>query len=373
MSEPIRILHITYKMHCAGIEAFIMNMYRHIDRTKVQFDFLVHYEERQFYDDEIERLGGRIYRLSVREDKNFSKYFRDLKRFFEEHKEYRIVHAHMESFAMFYMPFVKRAGIPIRIAHSHNDKVDPSVRGFVKNWMNKPFKYYATEYMACSAESGRYLFGNRPCWIIQNAIDARRFCYDEEIRKQVREELGVQNCFVVGHIGRFNTQKNHTFLIDVFKAVAEMNADAVLLCAGEGELRSAMEEKVRQLNLTTRVKFLGVRSDAHRLYQAMDVFVFPSLYEGLGIVGIEAQAAGLRMVCADGIPSIARITDGVTALSLLESPQTWAEAINQCAAGYERSNTYDQISRAGFDVCVLAKELENHYLTRYAEAEANKG
>ncbi len=363
MSEPIRILHITYKMHCAGIEAFIMNMYRSIDRSRVQFDFLVHYEQRQFYDDEIEKLGGRIYRLSVREDNNYFKYFSDLKKFFKAHTEYKIVHAHMESFAMFYMPYVKRAKIPVRIAHSHNDKVDPSLRGFIKNIMNKPFKRYATEYMACSEESGKYLFGNRPCWVIKNAIDVKRFIYNNDIRWQVRNELGFMNDdFVIGHIGRFNTQKNHVFLIDVFHALTKINPKAVLICVGEGELMQAVKDKVSQLGISEKVKFLGVRKDADRLYQAMDVFVFPSLYEGLGIVGIEAQSAGLKTVCSDVIPSIARITANVTALSLSDSPEKWAQEINKASAGYERQNVYDEIKRAGFDVPSLAKELERHYL-----------
>lgn len=234
-------------MHCAGIEAFIMNMYRNIDRTKVQFDFLVHYSERQFYDDEIESLGGRIYRLSVREDKNFIKYLFDLDRFFKEHNEYKIVHAHMESFAMFYMPYVKKAGIPVRIAHSHNDQVDPSIRGFIKNLMNKPFKYYATEYMACSEKSGKYLFGDRSCWVIQNAIDARNFVYDENVRQDIRKELGIEDNFVVGHIGRFNTQKNHNFLVDVFYELTKINDKAILLSVGEGELRPEIEKKCSDL------------------------------------------------------------------------------------------------------------------------------
>lgn len=356
-------------MHCAGIEAFIMNMYRNIDRTKVQFDFLVHYSERQFYDDEIESLGGRIYRLSVREDKNFIKYLFDLDRFFKEHNEYKIVHAHMESFAMFYMPYVKKAGIPVRIAHSHNDQVDPSIRGFIKNLMNKPFKYYATEYMACSEKSGKYLFGDRSCWVIQNAIDARNFVYDENVRQDIRKELGIEDNFVVGHIGRFNTQKNHNFLVDVFYELTKINDKAILLSVGEGELRPEIEKKVFRLGIKDRVMFLGVRSDVTRLYQAMDVFVLPSLYEGLGIVGIEAQAAGLKMVCSDVIPEIARITDEVIALSLQETPQTWAEKINCFTNRYARKNTYEEIKKAGFDVPFLAQNLENYYLRRYEEVK----
>ncbi len=362
VSEPIRVLMVNYKMHCAGIESFIMNMYRNIDRSKVQFDFLVHYTERQIYDDEIESLGGRIYRLSIREDNNFIKYFKDLKKFFKEHPEYKIVHGHMESFGLFYLRAAKKAGVPVRIAHSHNDKVDPSLKGAVKNILNKPFKYYATDYMACSKESAEYLFGDRDCWVIPNAIDVQKFLYNEKIREEVRKDLNIENNFVVGHIGRFNIQKNHNFLIDVFRKVADKNPRAILLCVGEGPLQEEIKKKVKELSLEDKVLFLGVRKDAERLYQAMDVFVFPSLYEGLGIVGIEAQASGLKMVCSDGIPDLAKVTPNVTSLALKDSTDKWAEIINFCDNGYARCDMYEHLSRSGFDVKNIALELQEFYL-----------
>jgi glycosyltransferase involved in cell wall biosynthesis len=170
-----------------------------------------------------------------------------------------------------------------------------------------------------------------------------------------------------------NSECNNIFLIDVFSELAKMNDKAVLLCAGEGELQESIEAKVARLGIGDKVKFLGVRKDTTRLYQAMDVFVFPSLYEGLGIVGIEAQAAGLKMVCSDGIPDIARITDGVNALSLQKEPYEWAKKINSFSAGYNRVNTYSEIKNAGFDVKSLANDLQNYYLRRYGEVkERNK-
>lgn len=364
MNEPIRVLHISYKMHCAGIEAFIMNLYRHIDRSMVQFDFLVHYSKRHFYDDEIEAMGGRIYRLTVREDNNFLKYFSDLNKFFSQHQEYVIVHAHMESFAMFYMPYVKKAGIPVRIAHSHNNKVDPSFRGFIKNIMNKPFKFYATEYMACSLEAARYLFGNRNCQIIHNAIDAKSFSFNLAIREEVRKELDIQNCLVVGHVGRFNTQKNHMFLINVMQKLTQINPEAILISIGEGSLLEDIKKKVRHLGLQDKVRFLGVRADINRLYQAMDIFVFPSRYEGLGIAMIEAQAAGLPVVCSDVIPFIAHITDNIRTLSLAEYPEKWAEAINMLKFGYARKNMFEQIKAANFDIAKVAEDLQEYYLRK---------
>lgn len=351
-------------MHCAGIEAFIMNMYRNIDRSKIQFDFLVHYTKRQFYDDEIERLGGRIFRLSFREDKNFFKYIKDLHTFFQEHKEYKIVHAHMESFALFYLPFAKKAGIPVIIAHSHNDRVDPTFKGCIKNLLNKPFKYMANEYMACSKESADYLFGNRKCWVIPNAIDAKKYEYDERKRVRIRHELNIQNQFVIGHVGRFNIQKNHTFLIDVFNELYKLNENVILLLFGEGELRETIEQKVNDLGLSSYVRFLGIRNNMYDFYSAMDAFVFPSLYEGLGIVGIEAQAASLKTICSEGIPQIAKITNYVTSLNLNDSLSIWAETINSFSKGYERISTYHIIAEHGFDIKNMALELENFYLTK---------
>ena len=365
MTTPIRILHITYKMHCAGIETFIMNMYRHIDRTQIQFDFLVHYSQPQFYDDEIEKLGGRIYRFSVREDNNFIKYFKDLGKFFREHKEYTIVHAHMESFAMFYLPFVKKAGIPVIIAHSHIDKADPNFKGFIKNLMNQFFKYLATDYMACSEEAAKFLFGNKKCFILRNAIDTDQFDFNEKIRSKVRVELGLEGKFVVGHIGRFNIVKNHSFLIDIFYKISLLNENAILLLIGEGILEKDIKDKVAKYSLADKVQFMGVIENVNDLYQAMDVFVLPSLYEGLGIVGIEAQTSGLKCICSDGIPPIAQITSNMETLSLSESSDVWAAHILNCSDGYERKSMKQAIVNAGFDILEAVGQLQDFYSRRY--------
>lgn len=365
--EPIRILHINGQMYCAGVETFLMNIYRNIDREKIQFDFLVHYSERKYYDNEIEDLGGRIYRMSIREDNNFMKYFLELKKFFKEHTEYKIVHAHMESFAMFYLPFAKVAGIPIIIGHSHNDKVVPSLKGYLKRFMNIPFKYLATDYLACSEESGRFLFGNRPTEIIPNAIDAQRFRFNPDVRSKVRRELNIENKFAIGHVGRFHPQKNHAFLIDIFYEVYKKNQNAILLLIGDGELKAAIKRKVIELGLVNQVKFLGVRSDTNELYQAMDVFVLPSLFEGLGIVGIEAQAAALHSFCIDTIPKIAWITDYFHPCSLKDSATSWGEEINYYSHGYQRTDTYREIVSAGFDMSTQIKDLERLYISKYSQ------
>lgn len=364
MEAPIRVLIVNYKMQCAGIEAFIMNMYRNIDRTKVQFDFLVHYTEPQFYDKEIEALGGRIYRLSIREDNNFIKYFKDLKLFFREHTEYKIVHGHMESFGCFYLRSAKKAKVPVRIAHSHIAQKNSGVKGVLKNFLNKGFKKYATHLFACSNVAGEFVFGNKEEFCIyNNAIDAKRFGYDINKRVQARKELKISDdVFVIGHIGRFNTQKNHTFLIDIMSEINKKDPKAVLLLIGEGDLEEHIKNKVDELGLENNVMFLGVRSDVDRLYQAMDVFVMPSLFEGLPVSGVEAQAAGLKCIFSDTITEQTMLTSNVEFISLDRGTAIWADEILKWYKGYDRRDQINIIERAGYDIKKQAKQLQNFYI-----------
>lgn len=186
--EPIRVLQVVPNMQAGGLESFIMNIYRHIDRSQVQFDFLVHYRRRCFFDDEIERLGGRIYRLSVREDNNVFKYIRDLKCFFREHSEYRIVHGHMASLASFYLGQAKKGGVPTRILHSHNERTESTAKGRCKWFLSRFSKSYANIHFACSEKAGLYLFGTDDFTVIHNAVDISRFHFEKEVRNQTRQE-----------------------------------------------------------------------------------------------------------------------------------------------------------------------------------------
>ncbi len=364
MQQPIRVLMVNYKMQCAGIEAFIMNMYRNIDRSKVQFDFLVHYEEPQFYDEEINALGGKIYRLSIREDNNFLKYFHDLKSFFSQHPEYQIIHGHMESFGIFYFKEAKKQNIPVRIAHSHIAQRNKGIKGVLKNLLNKGFKSYATNLFACSDAAGKFLFGDRADYkVFNNAIDTRNFEYNEQIRKEVRAELGIEdNQFVIGHVGRFNTQKNHKFLVDIFNEIKIRDKNAVLLLIGEGDLQEQIKDKVSILGLSENVKFLGVRKDVNRLYQAMDIYLMPSLFEGLPVSGIEAQTAGLKCIFSDTVTSQTALTDNTEFLSLNNSAEYWAQESIKWKGGYLRENQSGKIKTAGYDIQEQAVVLQEFYL-----------
>ena len=299
--KPIRVLQIVPNMQQGGLENFIMNIYRNIDRQKVQFDFLVHYHRRQFFDDEIEKLGGMIYRFSLRDDNNIIKYIIELNKFYKKHKEYKVIHCHMSSIGFINFLIAKKNGIKIRIAHSHNSSTDKTIKGRIKRIMMLPYKYVSTLNYACSNDAGKYLYGNKKFEVIPNAIDTKNFEYNESFRKEIRDKLKLGNKLVIGNVGRFNLQKNHFFLIDIFYNIYNINKNAVLLLVGKGELENTIKEKVNKLGLEKCVYFLGIRSDINKIYQGMDIFLMPSLFEGLPLTGIEAQMSKLKCFFSDNI------------------------------------------------------------------------
>lgn len=366
MKEPIRVLHILQRMEAGGTQALLMNIYRKIDRSKIQFDFLVVYQEEQFYDRKIPELGGRLYKLSFREDLNLLKFRRDLDRFFSEHKEYRIVHCHAYTFGYFCLKAAEKHGVPVRIAHSHSNEAVRDVKYLLKRFMQKLFCLHATHRMACSQEAGKYLFKDREYTVLPNAIDSGRFIAEDEIRADVRKELGVENRFVIGHVGRFQPEKNHEFLLEVYREVLKSKPDAVLLLIGKGALKERIREEVNRCGLTDSVLFLENRNDMFRLYQAMDVFVFPSRFEGLGIVAIEAQAAGIPLICSEGLPPETEITELYVRLQLQEGAGKWAEtAIRIAENPAAHTNMQQRIIDAGFDMDSSVHMLEQYYLSIY--------
>lgn len=316
--EPIRILNVVPNMRAAGIETFIMNVYRNIDRKKVQFDFLVHNEKKEFYDDEIEKLGGRIYRLSFKDDKNIIKYIKDLDSFFKEHKEYKIVHGHMQSMMPLYLYIAKKNKVPVRIAHSHNGNYERTLKGFILHLFSRLDKYVSTNNWACSDVAGKYLFGNKKYDVIYNGIDIKKFEFNPKIRESVRKENNWNDKFVIGNIARFEIQKNHKFLIDVFWEFQKIHNNTILLLIGEGKLKNNIQAYVKKLNIQDKVNFLGVRKDTDKLYQAMDCFLLPSLYEGLPVVGIEAQVSGVHSIFSNTITKEVQISQNTSFLGIKE-------------------------------------------------------
>lgn len=367
MDEPIRVLHILQRMEAAGVQTFLMSIYRKIDRTKVQFDFLVHYKEEQFFDDEIEKLGGRIYKFSVREDYNILAYLRELDLFFKQHPEYKIVHGHMPVLGYLYFSIAKRNCVPVRIAHGHTNQHSQSLKGYAARLIKHLYGVCATDYFACSESAGEYLFGkNKKFKVVRNAICTENFIYNPQVSQKKREELGVADKFVIGHVARFAEHKNHTFLLDVFAEIRKLRKDSVLLLAGTGELRNSMEEKAAKLGIADSVYFLGVREDINELYQAMDAFVFPSIFEGLGIVNIEAQASGLMTFCSSAVPKEAEICPLYTSIPLEFGAEYWAQAIiEKCENREERTDMTMYVKNSGYDVEALAEHLQEFYINKH--------
>lgn len=355
----IRILHIVTYMGRGGLETLLMNCYRHIDRQQMQFDFLVHRDFQADYDDEIEALGGRIYRLPRLNPFNPG-YKKALLDFFHSHPEYQVVHCHLDCMSALPLAAAKQCGVPVRIAHSHNSNQDRDWKYPLKRFYMKKIPGVATHFFACSQAAGAWMFPGQQIQVVNNGIDAEKFGYSPEIRQEVRRELNLAENLVLGHIGRFAPQKNHSFLLDIFHQVHSKNPNTRLMLVGGGPLEAQIREKAAQLGLSEAVTFLGVRSDVDRLLQGMDVFVLPSLYEGLALTSVEAQDSGIPCVFSDTVSRECKLTENVAFLPLEESPEYWAEKILSLDTT-ARTSQSEKIRSAGFDIQTTAQWLTNFY------------
>ena len=363
---PIRVLQVVTHMERGGLESMLMNYYRHVNREKVQFDFLVHRQEWAAFDDEIESLGGRIYRLPRLVPWGKS-YLSALNHFFDEHPEYKIIHVHQDCLSSVILKVAAQHNIPVRVAHSHSISQDKNLKYPIKLWYKRFIPKYATDLFACGKDAGDWMFGGAPYQVINNAIDVAAYTYDPAKRQKVRRQLGLENEFTVGHVGRFNQPKNHPFLLAIFAELLKKEPNAVLLLVGGGEDMAKIRSKARALGVAEHVRFLGVRSDVADLMQAMDVFVFPSLYEGLPVTMVEAQAAGLPCLISDKVPSECILTDGlVDVLPLSESPEAWAERILE-KRDFPRTDRRAEIANHGFDITTEAVKLQEFYIKTVKE------
>lgn len=366
--EPIRILQVVTIMNHGGLETMLMNYYRNINREKIQFDFLVHRQERGIYDNEIEGMGGKIYRLPPIHPTCFIKYTKKLNEFFKQSTQYTIVHAHLDTLSTFVLSAAQKFGVPVRIAHSHNTNYELNLKAIARKCSKLFINDHCTHRFACGREAGQWLFGNKyqdEFFVLHNAIDAQKFKFKEEIRRCYNEKLNLQNKYVIGHIGRFNKQKNHAFLIDIFHEIYLKCDNAVLVLVGNGELEKDIAQKVESLGLKNHVVFLGSRADVNKVIQAFDVFLFPSLFEGLPVTMIEAQASGLKCITSDRVSSEVKITDLVEFISIDRSSTYWAEQILKYKDGYNRRDMYYEIVKSGYDIKENVKWLEKFYLSQY--------
>lgn len=354
--EPKRILQVVTYMGRGGIETMLMNYYRHMDRSRLQFDFLVHRSFRADFDDEIEALGGRIHRLPPMGSRHYWKALGD---FFRTHP-YQVVHCHLNYKSGLVLAAAKRAGVPVRVAHAHTAGMDPGFSGLVRRLLRPLIPRTATHDLACSAAAGNALFGDRPYGLIPNALDAAALRFNPQIRDRTRKALNLGGAYTLIHVGRFSREKNHAFVLDAFAQVRKREPGAVLLLVGDGPLRPELERRAAAFQAGA-VRFLGIRADIPDLLQAGDIFVFPSVFEGLGIALIEAQAAGLPCIKSDSVPAESMVTDLVRSLPTVD-PQVWADAI-LAAKGTPRTDRLAQLRAGGYDIHDAAKILSRFYRT----------
>lgn len=376
MGEAVRVLHVLGGLSLGGAESRIMDLYRCMDRKKVQFDFLVHQSatgERipEFYDEEVRELGGRIYLLPKFKGYNYFSYRKAVREFFALHHNFCVIQGHMTSTAAIYLPEAAKAGIPVRVAHARSAGVDPGVKGIVTRLLRIPLLARADYCFACSQEAGVSVFGKKwksspKALVIPNAVDARKFVYQNEVRDKIRKEIGLENHMVIGHVGRFHYAKNHEFLLEVFASVQsgleKEGIEAALLLLGEGPGMDAAKKQAAQLGIEKSVFFMGNRKEVWDYYQAMDYFVFPSRFEGLPGTVVEAQAAGLKCMISDKITPEVGFTELVDYKDIGLPAKDWAEQIIKNIP-YERKNMCQVIETAGFDVREQARRMENFYVS----------
>ena len=372
IEKPIRVASVIGRYIGGGVEAVTINYYRNIDKNKVQLDFICDEDSTNIPYKEIERMGGKV--IIIPSYSKPFKYHKALKRVLKE-GNYKIIHSNINTLSVFSLFAAKCAGVPVRIAHSHSTTNKKEKKKNLMKQVLRPFsKVFATDYMCCSELAGRWLFGDKEydkgnVYLLNNAIDLDKFKYNESLRKMKRKELDIKDdTLVIGHIGRFVAQKNHDYLIDIFNEIHKKNNNSILLLAGQGPLMEDIKNKVKELNLDDSVKFLGQRNDANELYQAFDVFLLPSLYEGLPVVGVEAQAAGLLCYLSDDMTKETKVLDITKFMSLNNTPEEWANNILDDVKKYKRIDTSKEMTDKNFNIKEEAKKLEEYYLNLY-----NKG
>lgn len=376
MSEPVRILEVVNAMDRAGLETMIMNYYREFDRDRIQLDFLTHRDWRGDYDDEIESLGGRIFRAPRLYPQHWPSYRRFMRRFFAEHR-YPVIHSHIDSMSAFPLAMAKECGVPVRIAHSHSESIDRDAKLPIKIVARRKLPGVATHYWACSESAGEFLFGEEnlaKVRVVRNAVDLESYRFDADARESVRRELGIADRqLVIGHVGRLSKVKNHPHLVHLLAELRARGVDAVLVLCGDGELRGDLQNMVGKSGLDGSVRFLGVRDDVPRIVNSFDVFVFPSLYEGISLALIEAQANGLPVLASDAVSGESLLLPSAESMRLGSPIGDWADAVIRLSRNGRAGGTIEVLADAGYEIHRAAKELAEIYLTLFSTALRDGG
>ncbi len=361
-----KVLYFIDRMRHGGIQQFAVEIVKNMDKNKCEIEFLL-LDDGQKYplEDVLKEFGVKFYKLKgvwFRTPLDIFKQKKALKSFFEEHHDYKVVHMHSSSKNFMVLKMAKKYGIQVRIAHSHNIGFQSKnkLKIMLGNAFKKPLKKYATHYFACSNLAGKWLFGEEKVKIIHNAVDYEKFKFDPAKRDELRKELGIEDCLVIGNVGRFTNQKNHTFLIDIFYEIHKQKQNAVLMLVGIGEKEQEIRDKVKKLGLTDCVKFMGFCKNTNELMWCMDIFLLPSLYEGLPVVGVEAQCTGLPcFMSKDVITNEVKIAKNVKFIGLERSAKDWAEMI--LSSDLNRRDTYEELKNAGYFIEQTVEELERFY------------
>lgn len=368
---PIRILHVIGVMNRGGAESMIMNLYRQIDRSKIQFDFVEHTNMQAVFDEEILSLGGRIYHCPRFTGKNYYTYKKWWKRFFQtDGSTYQIVHGHIGSTAAIYLKEAKKNG-SFAIAHSHSAGTDNSLKSYLYRILSFPTRFIADYFFACSKEAGIERYGKKNYYssnfvLFKNGIDTNKYVYNKEIRNLMRDKYNISNEIVIGHVGRFVVAKNHEFILDIFCEFLKRVKDSKLILIGDGPLRNKIESKAKNLGIFDNIIFTGSIPNVNKYLQMIDVFLFPSIYEGLPFALVEAQAAGLPCIISDSIPRECNIVnDLVISLSLKASITEWINRILNVSKQINRVDTSKIICDSGYDIKETTKWLEEFYIDKY--------
>lgn len=366
-NDKIRVMQVVGRMSGGGVESTIMSHFRFIDRNRFHFDFIANADSTHIPYAEIEELGGTVH--TVHPYRSFAKYNQDCARLFEELRP-MIVHSNVNALSVFPLHAAKQAHVPIRIAHSHSTASPREVsKTVVKDILRPCSCMFPTHLAACGELSARWLFGdtavnNGRVKMIRNAVDLERFSVDEGMRRQVREELGVGDAFIIGQIGRLCYQKNQEFSLRVFAGLLKIHKNAVLVLVGGGDEREQLEQEARSLGVFDRVKFLGIRKDVPALYNAFDVMVFPSHYEGLPVSLIEAQACGCPSLISDAVTKEVQIVPGmIESLPLKAGATMWAKTLLSLGLRMRdaRSAGSRFLKNAGYDIRDSSKDLGDWY------------
>ncbi|MFB4168880.1 glycosyltransferase family 1 protein [Virgibacillus sp. JSM 102003] len=365
MGSPLRVLHVVVNMNRGGAETLIMNLYRNIDRSKVQFDFLTCNEG--VFDSEIISMGGKIHRIPYVTEVGHIGFNRALNQFLQQQQEYKIIHSHMDKMSGFVLRAAKKMNIPVRIAHSHNTESEGGFTSRTYKWYaGSKINAYATHYYACSHAAAKWLFKSKSgeAFVLKNGIETDKFKFSQHTRNTIRKELKLdKDTLALGHVGRMAPQKNQLQLVDIFAGLNKQIANSVLLIAGEGPLRKEIEAKINALNLNGKVKLLGVRDDVDALLQAIDIFVFPSIHEGLPVTLIEAQGAGLPCLIADTITKEADMGSGLVDFLPLADTASWIERVVSLDKQIRpRIIDYHALSESGYDIKETAGQTQASYL-----------